>query len=72
MSRIGVGIAIDKLLTEEDLRIRFAHDRIHTIAELCQRGIELTRDEIDLFCQADPRLWYFAEHVSSEARRDRV
>ena len=48
MSRAGVGMVIEKLLTDERLRIGFALDRMETIAELCLRGFELTRDEIDL------------------------
>ena len=48
MSRSSVGMVIDKLLTDENLRIRFALDRVETVAELCLRGFELTRDEIDL------------------------
>ena len=58
MSRIGVGMVIDKLLADEDLRVRFARDRIDTIAELCLRGFDLTHDEIDLFCRTEPRLWF--------------
>ena len=58
MSRASVGLVVEKLLTDEDLRIRFALDRIETIAELCLRGFELTGDEIDLFCGTDPRLWF--------------
>ena len=57
MSRIGVGMVIDKLLADEDLRGRFARNRIDTIAELCLRGFDLTRDEIELFCRTEPRLW---------------
>ena len=49
MSQAGVGMVIEKLLTDESLRIRFALDRMETIAELCLRGFDLTRDEIDLF-----------------------
>ena len=37
MSRAGVGTVIEKLLTDETMRIRFALDRIETIAELCLR-----------------------------------
>lgn len=33
MSRVGVGMVIEKLLTDERLRIRFALDRMETIAE---------------------------------------
>ena len=58
MSRAAVGMVIEKLLSDESLRIRFAADRMETIAELCLRGFELTRDEIELFCRTDARLWF--------------
>jgi hypothetical protein len=53
MSRAGVGMVIEKLLTDESLRTRFALNRLETIAELCSRGLVLTRDDIELFCHAD-------------------
>ena len=48
MSRASVGMVIDKLLIDENLRIRFAADPIETVADLFLRGFDLTRDEIDL------------------------
>ena len=66
MSRAGVGMVIEKLLTDENLRIRFALDRIETVAELCLRGVELTGDEIDLFCRTDARLWFLGDDVRGE------
>ena len=60
MSQQIVGIVIDKLLTDEELRIRFLADRIETLADLCLAGFELRPDEIDLFCQTDPRLWFWS------------
>ena len=72
MSRASVGRIVEKLLTDENLRIRFAIDRMETIAELCLRGFELTRDEIDLFRQTDARLWFGIDQradASSERRR---
>ena len=54
-------LVVEKLLTDENLRIRFALDRMETIAELCLRGFELTRDEIDLFCRTDARLWFLGD-----------
>ena len=66
MSRTIVGMAIEKLLTDEDLRIRFALDRMDAIAELCLRGFELTRDEIDLFSRTDARLWFLGDQVRGE------
>ena len=66
MSQAGVGTVIEKLLTDETLRIRFALDRIETVAELCLRGVELTCDEIDLLCRTDARLWFLGDEVRSE------
>jgi hypothetical protein len=36
------------------------------IAELCLRGFELTRDEIDLFSLTDARLWFLGDQVRGE------
>jgi hypothetical protein len=60
MSQHTVGIVIDKLLTDEDLRIRFVIDRMETLAALCLEGFELSPNEIDLFCRTDARLWFWA------------
>ena len=57
MSQKTIGRAIDKLLTDEDLRIRFVVDPMEAVAELCVLGFELSGDEIDLFCRTDARLW---------------
>ena len=65
MSRTSVGIVVHKLLTDEDLRIRFALDPMETVAELCLRGFDLTRDEIDL--SVPDRCWC----VVPEKRRQR-
>jgi hypothetical protein len=64
MSRAIVGMVIDKLLTDENLRIRFAIDRMETVAELCLRGFDLTRDEIDLLCRTDAGVWFLRSAVS--------
>ena len=64
MSRSIVGMVIDKLLADEDLRIRFALDRVETVAELCLRGFDLTRDEIDLLCRTDAGVWFLRSAVS--------
>jgi hypothetical protein len=66
MSQAGVGTVIEKLLTDENLRIRFALNRIETVAELCLRGVDLTGDEVDLFCWTNPDLWFLGEEVRSE------
>ena len=64
MSRSIVGMVIDKLLTDEELRIRFALDRLETVADLCLRGFDLTRDEIDLLCQTDAGVWFLRSAVT--------
>ena len=64
MSRAGVGMVIEKLVTDENLRIRFALDRVGTVAELCLRGFDLTRDEIDLLCRTDAGVWFLRSAVS--------
>ena len=68
MSLAAVGMVVEKLLTDEGLRVRFAVDRIETIAELCVRGCDLTRDEIDLLYRTDPGLWFMADMVTAERR----
>ena len=63
MSRASVGMVIDKLLTDENLRIRFALDRMETVVELCLRGFDLTGDEIDLLCRTDAGVWFLRSAV---------
>jgi hypothetical protein len=64
MSRASIGMVIDKLVTDEDLRVRFAVDPIEAVAELFLRGFNLTRDEIDLFCRTDAGVWFLRSAVS--------
>ncbi len=66
MSRAGVGMVIEKLLTDENLRIRFAVDRIDTVAEIFLRGFDLSQDELDLFCRTDAGLWFLSEPARGE------
>ncbi len=66
MSQQMVGIIIDKLLSDEDLRIRFVVDRMETLAELYLRGVELRPDEIDLFCRTDARLWFWSGELMDQ------
>jgi hypothetical protein len=66
MSQTGVGKVVEQLLTDENLRIRFAHDQIETVAELCLRGFDLSREDIFLFCCTDARLWFLDDIASGE------
>ena len=63
MSRARVGMVVDKLLTDENLRLRFALDRVETVVELCLRGVDLTGDEIDLLCRTDAGVWFLRSAV---------
>ena len=66
MSQHTIGILVDKLLSDEDLRIRFVVDRMETLADLCLHGFELRPDEIDLFIRTDARLWFWGTAVLPE------
>jgi hypothetical protein len=58
MSQENVESVIDRLMTDEELRIRFASDPLFAIASLHLQGLLLTPDEIDLFVQTDTRVWF--------------
>jgi hypothetical protein len=66
MSQQMVGSVIDRLLSDEDLRIRFEFDRIEAIAELGLRGYLLTPEEIDVFIRTDARIWSWGEALLRE------
>lgn len=66
MSQTGVRKVVEQLLRDESLRIRFAHDQIETVAELCLRGFDLSREDIDLFCWTDARVWFLDDIARSE------
>ena len=68
MSRAGVGTVIERLLTEQHLRLRFALDPMETVVELYLRGVDLSVDEIDLLCRTDARVWLPGDSVSVRAR----
>ena len=70
MSQQMVGIVIDRLLTDGDLRARFALDRIETLVELSLRGFELTQDEFEAFVRTGANLWSWS--WGSELMGDRV
>ena len=59
MSRHTIGIVMNRLLGDEDLRRRFAMDRVEALGELQANGVELTPREIDLFVEADVQIWFW-------------
>jgi hypothetical protein len=64
MSQAGVGTVVEELLTDENLRVRFALDPMETVADLFLRGVDLTGDEIELLCRADAGVWFLRSAVS--------
>jgi hypothetical protein len=63
MSRRTVGLVIERLLADEDLRIQFAMDPVEALAQIHRPGIELTPDEIDAFLQTDARIWFGSDDL---------
>jgi hypothetical protein len=61
MSQQIVAIVINRLLTDEDLRIQFSVEPVETLADLQACGLALTPDEIDLFIQTDRRTWFWTD-----------
>jgi hypothetical protein len=59
MSQRMTHLAVERLLTDERLRIRFLRSRIEALADLALLGIVLTPDEIALFIQTDARVWFW-------------
>ena len=68
MSQTGVRRVVEQLLTDESLRIRFAQDRIETVAELCLRGFDLSGEDVDLFFRTDPRVWFLRDIIATSER----
>jgi len=65
MSHENVERVITRLMSEEELRIRFAFDPFDAIADLHDQGFLLTPDEIDLFLQSKMEIWC-GEHAYTE------
>jgi len=61
MSHQIVGQVIDRLLTDEDLRVRFVVNPVEALADLHLRGLALTPGEIDVFVQTDASTWFWRE-----------
>ena len=61
MSHQVVGQVIDRLLTDEDLRVRFVVNPVEALADLHLRGLALTPNEIDVFVQTDASTWFWRE-----------
>lgn len=70
MSQRTVELVIGRLLTDEELRLRFAHEPLATLAEFCERGFDLTRGEIDALLQIEATVWgQTAERIHPRLQR---
>jgi hypothetical protein len=70
MSQRSVELVIGRLLTDEELRLRFHQDPIGTLADFTERGFELTRGEIDALLQTDAQVWgQTAERINPRLQR---
>ncbi len=66
MSQAAVGMVVEELLSDETLRARFALDPMETVADLFLRGVDLTRNEIDLLRRTDPTVWFLSSALSGQ------
>ena len=57
MSHRTIERIIGRLLTDEELRLKFARSPKRTLAELGEQGWELTRIEVDALITIEIRLW---------------
>ena len=62
MSLASVEVVMTRLLTDDELRLRFAVDRVEALGGLHAHGCRLTPSEIDLFIESDLELWFWFEH----------
>jgi hypothetical protein len=57
MSHRNVQLVIGRLVTDEELRRQFLRAPHETLAELSERGWDLTRAEIDALIETDAQVW---------------
>jgi hypothetical protein len=61
MSQQTVGFVVDRLLSDEDFRRRFARDPWQTLVGLYMQGLRLTPQEIDFLVQTNARMWLMSD-----------
>jgi hypothetical protein len=57
MSQRTIERVIGRLLTDEELRLKFTRSPRRTLAELIEQGWELSRFELDALLAIDSGLW---------------
>jgi len=67
-----VGIVIDRLVTDENFRIRWIAGPLETVADLYPCGFEFTASDVDLFGQTNTLLRKILEKLtrSGDGRAD--
>jgi hypothetical protein len=63
MSQQVVGILINRLVRDADLRMRLIFEPVETLAGVQTLGLELTPDEMDLFLQANAWTWFVSDSI---------
>jgi hypothetical protein len=62
MSQQTVGLIVERLLTDELLRMQLACYPLETIVDLQVEGLELTPGEIDILLQTDAQTWCWLDY----------
>jgi hypothetical protein len=57
MSQKTVQLVIGRLVTDEELRLRFVERPLETLTQLREQGFELSEEEIDALTQSDAEMW---------------
>ena len=66
MSHRMIRVVVHTLLTDEELRLRFAISPLEALADLNLRGVELTADEMEVLARTDSRLWFWSRELLGE------
>ncbi|HEY2152577.1 MAG TPA: Os1348 family NHLP clan protein [Vicinamibacterales bacterium] len=73
MSQRTVQLVIGRLVTDEVFRARFIQQPTETLTDLSDRGLELTRLEVDALARTDRKAWdMMAKRLDSRLQRCRL